>query len=160
VASVSSPAPMGAEGLDWFAGMSAGSTASLRAATRGRPAKEQHEASAEWDPESFTQADRAALEGSWAWFSEVVSPAMQAGPAALIDDDLATVGPWGFDPAQVAAPVFFMHGEQDRMLPCSHSQWLAAHTPRSELRLCSGDGHISVLNSAEQALDWISQKAG
>ncbi|HEY1320768.1 MAG TPA: alpha/beta hydrolase [Streptosporangiaceae bacterium] len=160
VVSVSSPAPFGAEALDWFAGMSAGSAASLRAASLGRAAKEKHEASAEWDPATFTAADRAALEGSWAWFEEVVSPAIEAGPAALIDDDLANVAPWGFDPAQMAVPVLFMHGEQDRMLPCSQSQWLAAHTPGSQLRLCSGDGHISVLNSAEQALDWLSQKAG
>jgi len=103
--------------------------------------------------------DRAALEGSWAWFEEVVSAAIQDGPAALIDDDLANVSPWGLELAQVRVPVF-MHGEQDRMVPCSHSQWLASHTPRAQLRLCSGDGHIPVFDSAEQALDWISQKAG
>jgi pimeloyl-ACP methyl ester carboxylesterase len=160
VAAVSSLAPYDAEGLDWFAGMADGSRASLGAAAQGRAAKEKYEASADFDTGVFTRADYAALEGTWSWFEEVVSPAIQAGPAALIDDDLAAVAPWGFDPAQAAAPVLVMHGDQDRMVPCSHSQWLAGHTPGSELRLCSGDGHISVLDSAEEALGWISRKAG
>lgn len=155
VASVAGLAPFDADGLDWFAGMSAGSEASLRAATRGREAKEKHQASAEFDPESFTPADHAAFAGPWSWFDEVVGPAIAAGPDALIDDDLANVGPWGFDPAQVAAPVLLLHGDADRMVPATHSAWLAGRCASAELWLRRGEGHISVLGHAGAAVGWL-----
>lgn len=159
VASVAGLAPFGADGLDWFAGMSAGSEASLRAATRGREAKEKYQASAEFDPESFTPADHAAFAGPWSWFDEVVGPAIAAGPDALIDDDLANVEPWGFDPAQVAAPVLLLHGEADRMVPATHSAWLAGRCASAELWLRRGEGHISVLGHADAAVDWLLAQA-
>lgn len=156
--SVSGLAPFGAEGLDWFAGMSAGGEASLRAAAMGREAKERHEAAADFDPEMFTAADRAAFEGPWGWFGEVVGPAIEAGPGGLIDDDLAYVSPWGFEPGQVLPPVLLMHGGQDRIVPSSHGEWLAGHLPSAELRRYPDDGHISVLNSAGSALEWLRER--
>src|SRR5215212_5972055 len=93
VVSVAGMAPFGAEGLDFFAGMSDSGVASLRAAAEGRAAKERYEASgAEHDPEMFTPEDHAALSGAWSWLLEVVNPAVEAGPGGLIDDDLAYVG--------------------------------------------------------------------
>jgi pimeloyl-ACP methyl ester carboxylesterase len=155
VVSLAGLAPFGAEGLDWFAGMTASGVASLRSAADGRAAKERYEASgAEYDPE-FTPADRAALSAEWSWLANVVGPAMEAGPGGLIDDDLAYTAPWGFDPAQVIAPVLFLHGGQDRVVPSSHSKWLACRCPSAELRLSPDDGHISVLNSAEAAMNWL-----
>jgi pimeloyl-ACP methyl ester carboxylesterase len=153
-------APFGAEGLEWFAGMTASGVASLRAATRGRAAKEEYEASgAEYDPE-FTPADRSALSGEWSWLAEVIGPAVKAGPGGLIDDDLAYVAPWGFDPAQATAPVLFLHGGRDRVVPSSHSEWLAHRCPSGELQLSADDGHVSVLNSAPAAMDWLRAHAG
>lgn len=129
--------------------------ASLRAAVEGRAAKEHYEASAEYDPDMFTPADHAALAQEWSWFGDVVGPAVEAGPGGLIDDDLAYVTPWGFDPDQVIAPVLFLHGGRDRVVPSSHSQWLASRCPTAELRVSAPDGHISVLNAGVAALEWI-----
>jgi pimeloyl-ACP methyl ester carboxylesterase len=149
-------APFGAQGLDWFAGMAASGVASLRAAAEGRAAKERYEASGvEYDPE-FTPADLAALSGAWSWLGSVVGPAVKDGPGGLIDDDLAYVAPWGFDPAQVRPPVLILHGGRDRVVPSSHGRWLAYRCPSAELRLYPDDGHISVLNSGAAALDWIA----
>jgi pimeloyl-ACP methyl ester carboxylesterase len=86
----------------------------------------------------------------------VVRPAVAAGPGGLIDDDLAYVAPWGFDPADVAAPTLFVHGGQDRMVPSAHSEWLARRVPTAELRLVPGDGHVSILRFAEPALEWLA----
>ncbi len=159
VVSVAGLAPFTAEGLDWFAGMAASGVASLRAAEAGRAVKERFEASGvDYDME-FTDADLAALAGDWSWFNDVVGPAVQAGPAALIDDDLAYVTPWGFDPADVAAPVLLVHGRRDRVVPSSHAEWLARRCPGAELRLLPDDGHISVATAAPAALEWLRARA-
>ncbi len=159
VVSVAGLAPFGSDGLDWYAGMAPSVAASLRAATAGREAKERFEAAAEYDPDMFTEADRAALAGTWSWFGKVVGPAVEAGPAAPIDDDIAYVSPWGFDPADVTAPVLLLHGEQDRVVPSSHSDWLAARWPTAELRRYPDYGHISVLTAAGSALSWLRDHA-
>ena len=155
--SVAGLAPFGAEGLEYFAGMA--DPAPLQAAAAGRAAKERYEATAEYDPEVFTPADHAALAGRWSWFGGVVAPATQNGPGGLIGDDLAYVAPWGFEPAEVAAPVLLLHGGEDRMVPASHSRWLGGRLPRAELRLYPDDGHISVLNFGDAALEWLRERA-
>ncbi|WP_214326558.1 alpha/beta fold hydrolase [Nonomuraea sediminis] len=154
--SVAGLAPFDAGGLDWFSGMADSGVASLRAAAAGREAKQAHEATAEYDPEMFTPRDHAALSGEWSWFGEVVGPALEGGPGGLIDDDLAYVTPWGFDPARIQVPVLLLHGEQDRVVPSSHGRWLAGRCPTAELRLSPDDGHISVLNQAGAALEWLA----
>ena len=157
--SVAGLAPYGAPGLDWFAGMTPSGEASLRAALEGRMAKERHEASAvEYDPQ-FTPDDLAALDDEWAWLGKVAAAASAAGPGGLIDDDLAYVAPWGFDPRQARPPVLFLHGGQDRMVPSSHGEWLARRTRSAELWLRPDDGHVSVLHAGTAALDWLQHHA-
>ncbi len=78
----------------------------------------------------------------------------------MVDDGLADVAPWGFDPAAVGPPVLLLHGRNDRVVPIAHSEWLAARIPRVELWLVPGAGHVSVLGSAEAALDWLVVQAG
>jgi hypothetical protein len=79
--------------------------ATLRAAAEGREAKERYveEFGEDYDPE-FTSADLAALSGPWSWLMDAVRPAVAAGPGAPIDDDLAYVAPWGFDPRACVGP--------------------------------------------------------
>ena len=159
VLSVAGLAPFGAEGLDFFAGMTPSSVAELRAAAQGRTALEDYLESAEYDPEMFTPADHAALSGEWSWLLDVVGPAVEAGEDGLVDDNLAYVAPWGFDPAQVIAPILFLHGGRDRLVPSSHGEWLARRCPSAELRLRGDDGHISVLGSSKAALEWLREHA-
>jgi pimeloyl-ACP methyl ester carboxylesterase len=84
--SVSGPAPVDADGLDWFAGWSPGIAAESRAAAGGRAALEAHWAEAE--PEDmgafFTEADLAALGGSWSWLAGVAG---QARPCSRVTRD-------------------------------------------------------------------------
>jgi pimeloyl-ACP methyl ester carboxylesterase len=156
---VSGLAPFDAERLDWFAGMAAGGAAELRAAVQGRAALEDYLASTEFDPEQFTPADHAALAGAWSWLATVVGQAIEGGLGGMVDDDLAYVAPWGFDPGQIRSPVLILHGGQDRIVPSSHAEWLAHHTRSAELWLRPDDGHISVLNSGAAAMDWLREHA-
>jgi pimeloyl-ACP methyl ester carboxylesterase len=157
VVSVSSPAPWPAPGLDYFAGMSDGGARELRAAARGRAELQEVLAANEFDPESFIPADYAALEGSWSWFNGIVEAATANGFDGMVADLVGAMAAWGFDPAAVSAPTLIMHGTADRMVPSSHSEWLAAHCPAAELRLQPEAGHISVLDSAPSALAWLRQ---
>jgi pimeloyl-ACP methyl ester carboxylesterase len=157
VVSVSSPAPWPAPGLDYFAGMSDGGARELRAAARGRAELQEVLAENEFDPQSFIPADYAALAGSWSWFNGIVEAATANGFDGMVADLVGAMAAWGFDPAAVSAPTLIMHGTADRMVPSSHSEWLAAHCPAAELRLSPGEGHISVLDSAPGALAWLRQ---
>jgi pimeloyl-ACP methyl ester carboxylesterase len=149
-------APFGVPGLDWFDGMHPAGVENLTATLGGRAAKAAYEAARpEFDPTMFTDADWAALAGAWGWFASVVDPAKAQGVDGLIDDDLAYVTPWGFDCTTIARPLLLLHGGRDRVVPCTHSQWLATHCPTAELWLQPEDGHISVLGTAARALEWI-----
>ncbi|WP_308466221.1 alpha/beta fold hydrolase [Rathayibacter soli] len=147
-------APYAADGLDWFAGM-ASDGASLRAAVRGRAAREEHENTAEFDPSSFLERDYAALNDRWSSLGADVAVASAAGPNGLIDDDLAYVAPWGFEIANIGAPVLLVHGSRDRVVPPAHSEWLLRQLPDAELWVRPRDGHISVLDACPVALDWL-----
>jgi pimeloyl-ACP methyl ester carboxylesterase len=158
VVSVAGPAPYDSEGLDFFAGMADAGVASLSAAAEGRESRERYEASGAADDFGFTPADEAALANEWSWLIEVVRAALAGGPGGMIDDDLAAVAPWGFDPNQVRAPVLLLHGDSDRVVPSSHSRWLADRLPAAELRILP-EGHITVLNSGAAALGWLREQA-
>jgi pimeloyl-ACP methyl ester carboxylesterase len=151
-AAISTLAPYGADGLDWFAGMAPGGVAGLRAAVAGRAAKQRYEQNAgDVDP-GFTAADWDALKTDWSWFLTVVEPALTAGPGPLVDDDLAYVAPWGFDPAAITGPTLLLHGAEDRVAPVAHAAWLAERCPAATLRVEPGQGHVSVMRSAGSAV--------
>ncbi len=156
--SVSAPAPFDADGLDWFAGWSPGIAAENRAAAAGRAALEVHWSEAE--PEDmdafFTAADMAALGGSWSWLAGVAGQAMEQGTEGYLEDTLASVRPWGFRLDAIDAPVLIMHGANDKMVPRRHGEWLAARCPTAKLRIVPDAGHITVLDSAPEALAWLA----
>jgi pimeloyl-ACP methyl ester carboxylesterase len=160
VAAGSGLAPFDADGLDWFAGMTADGVAEMRAAMEGRAALEQYLATHEFDMDQFTPADQAALTGDWAWLARIAGEATRGGTEGYIEDKLADISPWGFEPGQVTVPVLVFHGGQDRMVPSAHGAWLASHCRHAELWLSPEDGHVSVLGSrGAAALDWLAGHA-
>jgi pimeloyl-ACP methyl ester carboxylesterase len=160
--SMSGPAPFDAVGLDWFAGWSPGIAAENRAAAAGRAALEAHSAEAEQEDMGafFTEADMAALGGSWSWVASVAGQAMEQGNEGFFEDALAGVRPWGFRPDAIRVPALIVHGAKDKMVPCAHGQWLAAHCPAAESRIVPDAGHITVLDSAPEALAWLAARVG
>ncbi|WP_246865620.1 alpha/beta fold hydrolase [Clavibacter sepedonicus] len=156
--SVSPLAPVAAEGIDWFAGMHAGGERELRAAVAGREALEEELAASTFDPAMFTDGDLRALETDWAWLDGVASHGLDAGPGGMVDDDLALVADWGVDLADATAPVILLHGDADRIAPVAHARWLADRVAGVELVVRPGDGHISVLRGAADALARLRER--
>ena len=147
------------EGESWFAGMHPSGVTDLQAAREGADARAARIGVDEWDPGMFTPGDFAALEGEWAWLNRVVELAMEGGPDGMVDDDVAYVNPWGFEPHTIAAPTLLIHGQRDRVVPASHSVWLGQRVPYAEVWLEPEHSHISVLARAREALDWIAAHA-
>ncbi len=157
--SIAGLAPFDAPELNFFEGMNQGGIHDLQAAQLGVDARRARADSAEDDPTMFIAADVAMFDGPWSWFGRIVSEATADGPGGLVDDDVAYMQPWGFDPGAIAVPTLLMHGDADRIVPASHSRWLADAIPRATLHTYAGEGHLSVLKHADVALDWIIDQA-
>lgn len=144
--------------FDWFAGM-AGGGPSLRASLDGRAAREEFERTAEFDEASFNDLDYIALRTRWASLNADVAVASAAGAAGLVDDDLALVQPWGAELSRIQSPVLLAHGGDDRVVPVSHAHRLLGLLPNAELWLRPRDGHISILDAGDLAIDWLRERA-
>jgi pimeloyl-ACP methyl ester carboxylesterase len=149
---IASLAPFAAPGLDWFGQMAAPGAAELHAALEGRAALGAYLSASEFDPELFTPADHAALSGDWSSLAASAGQGVAGGLDGLVDDNRAFVTEWGFDVAQIVAPVVVLQGGQDRWVPASHAQWLARRCPSADLWLRPDEGHVSVLTYCQEAL--------
>ena len=143
---------------EWFGGMR--SDQALRAAARGVAAREAYALTEEWDPQVFTTADWAALEGPWRALGEDAGRASETDDGGLVDDDVAFVSPWGFAPTTVQVPVLLVHGSLDRIVPAAHTDRLARVLSDREVWVRPEDGHVSVLGALPDALDWLLAQAG
>ncbi|WP_433050472.1 alpha/beta fold hydrolase [Dactylosporangium sp. CS-033363] len=138
----------------FFAGMA--DDRALRAALEGREARLRHAEHAEFNPAVFTDADWETLKGPWGALGEDAGRAAESGPGGQVDDDIAYVSPWGFDPASIAVPVLIVHGDQDRMVPAGHAARLMALVPAATRWPRPDDGHVSVMAAYGAALDWLA----
>jgi pimeloyl-ACP methyl ester carboxylesterase len=157
VVSIAGIAPY-TDAFDWFDGMR--SPGGLRAARQGRDARERFAETEEFDPEQFLPADFAALEGEWASLGADVGRSEAFGPGGLIDDDVAFTKPWGFDLGDVEAPVLLVQGEGDRVVPRRHASWMLSRLPNARLWMRLDDGHVSVLSTVPDAMDWLLANEG
>jgi pimeloyl-ACP methyl ester carboxylesterase len=144
------------DAFDWWDAMA--DPGGLRAATSGREARARYGETASFDPAIFTPSDWAALDGPWSSLGADAGRAAAGGPDGLIDDDVAFVNPWGFEVADIEAPVLVVQGGQDRVVPPAHGQWLVRNCRLGELWLRPGDGHISVLDAVPVCLDWLADR--
>ena len=171
-ASAAGVAPYGAEGLDWLAGMGEANVAEFGAALAGeetlRPALEaEAEGMTGVTGPRFVEAmrtllsppDVAVVEGRALGdhLAATFARGLARGVDGWLDDDLAFVRPWGFDPAAIERPVLAVQGEQDLMVPAGHGDWLAARIPGAEGWFSADEGHLTLFEtrSVERIHEWL-----
>jgi pimeloyl-ACP methyl ester carboxylesterase len=170
-ASLASPAPYGAEGLDWFAGMGKDNADDFRLLLADTGAA-RHKLDddrlaflaasagdlAEGLKSLLTPTDAAVLTGELAeYLAYSMHEGLAPGGEGWWEDGLAEAGPWGFDLSQISVPLLLLHGRQDKFVPFGHGQWLAAHIPGVEARLLDDDGHLTLLeHRVDEVHAWLA----
>jgi len=84
------------------------------------------------------------------------SEATRQGWLGVVADDLAFVGPWGFDLDEITVALRLWHGDRDALVPIHHSQFVAAQVPSAQLNTCAGEGHLAMFAHQEEVLDWLT----
>ena len=135
------------------------SVAALASAAAGADVRAAlHDSGFEYDA-GFTAADHRLFEGPWGWLGKVAGPGLDAGPYGQIDDDASYTRPWGCDPTTITAPILLQHGTADHIIPPSHGSWLAAHCPTATLQLHEGASHFTIVEHAEEGLEWLAKQS-
>jgi pimeloyl-ACP methyl ester carboxylesterase len=157
-ASVAGVAPYHAEGLDFLAGMGPENVEEFGFAVRGSAALTPYlekEAAALRDVTGervaaalgglISGADAAVITGDYAdKLAAALHGALRDGIAGWRDDDLAFVADWGVSLDAMAGRVTIWQGDQDKMVPFAHGQWLGAHIPDARVHLKEGAGHLTM----------------
>jgi pimeloyl-ACP methyl ester carboxylesterase len=158
VATIGSPAPFDALGLDYFAGMSneAREDIELQSSDRAsweRMGADQRDQLLALGLDEFREAwsagaspaDVTTLQGDFgAWLHQVVHAGLAPGVEGWTADDLAFHSPWGFTPSSIAVPARLWHSRDDGFVPVGHGEWLADAIPGAERAFGETDGHLSV----------------
>jgi pimeloyl-ACP methyl ester carboxylesterase len=157
-ASVAGVAPYKAEGLDFLAGMGPENVEEFSLALRGSDALTPYlekEAAVLRDITGeqvaaalgglISGADAAVITGDYAGkLAAALRGALREGIAGWRDDDLAFTVDWGFPLHKLAGRVAIWQGDQDKMVPFAHGQWLGAHIPGARVHLKPGAGHLTM----------------
>jgi pimeloyl-ACP methyl ester carboxylesterase len=162
-------APWAAEGLDWFAGMADSNvreyttaatepetlTAQLvQAAARIRADPASHVSTLRLE---MPEADRRVVAdvGIRALLAENYAEALRESAAGWIDDALAFCSPWGFNLADINAPVLLWHGQDDVFSPVAHARWLAEQIPNAIMAIRPDTAHFGALEVVPDVLSWL-----
>ena len=169
-ASLASPAPWGAEGLEWFAGMGDLNVDDYKLLLRDRDAArvklendrlEMLGATAEQVGDLIktlvSEADAAVFTPELAqYFVDSAVQGLGPGCEGWWEDGVADIEPWGFALDDIAIPTLLLHGRQDRFVPYGHGAWLATHIPGVEARLSEDDGHLTLpARRLGEVHDWL-----
>jgi len=158
-ASLASPAPYGAPGLDYFTGMGQANVDDVRlmledeAAARARLPEDREQVLA-LTPETMAKgmeslisdADAAARTAEFSeWLVDGMHKGVEHSGDGWWDDSIASLRSWGFDVGSIRIPFQLWHGRQDRFVPFQHGEWLAAQIRGVDAHITDEDGHGSLI---------------
>jgi pimeloyl-ACP methyl ester carboxylesterase len=166
-ASLSSPAPYDAEGLDWLGGMGPGAEEDVRlmfgdrAKARAAFTEEREQLLAASPAELAQQWQKTSPDADLAFLTDeatCVQQALAAGIEGFYGDNRAQLIPWGFDVAEITVPVLLLHGRRDEAVPFGHAQWLADRIPGVEVRFYDHEGHNLRDNHIAEVHAWLAER--
>jgi pimeloyl-ACP methyl ester carboxylesterase len=162
-------APFDALGDDWTTGMTEGNIEEFAAAAAGAEAlaamltpavdaiRARPAVLGDFLREDAAPADVAFLDDPAVrdQFVAMTADGVRPGPAGWIDDDLAFVAPWGFDPASIDVPTLIWAGEADTLVPVAHAHSLHRTIRGSALVTVPNGGHLGAFAIQGRVLDWL-----
>ena len=162
-------APWTADGLDWFAGMSDSNvTEFVNASTKPEELTAvlvRTAAEIRVDPASHVttlgpelpEADQRVMADSRLreLLARNYAEALRDSADGWIDDSIAFISPWGFDPAEIKVPVLVWHGQDDVFSPVAHSRWLADQIPNASMLVQRGAAHFAAIEVMPDVLSWL-----
>jgi pimeloyl-ACP methyl ester carboxylesterase len=162
-------APHGADGLDWFDGMTGSNVAEFTAGAKSYAdivAHTREVASAvRANPasliarlhEELPDSDRRVVadHGIRSMLIKTYAEALRTSDYGWIDDVRAFCSPWGFDPGSITIPVLLWHGASDVFSPASHARWLADKIPSAAVVVQAGAAHFGALDVLPDILRWL-----
>ncbi|MFF7563345.1 alpha/beta fold hydrolase [Streptomyces pseudovenezuelae] len=168
-AALASPAPPDARDLRWFDGMAASQVEEFTLALTDPLAYAERlavrAADIRRDPaqllvslrDGLTDSDRRTVSepAVGEMLLRAYREALRGSSYGWLDDGLALLSGWGFDPAAVTRPVLLWHGAQDTFSPVGHFSWLADRIPRVRPVLQQDTGRFGALEALPAVLDWL-----
>jgi pimeloyl-ACP methyl ester carboxylesterase len=162
-------APRDLMGPDWYQGMvdmnvNEYTAAERGAAVYGRRVADQVSAiradpgtNMPFEDPALPKSDRAIVGdfGIRVMLSENFAEGLRTSAYGWIDDSIALVRPWGFDPAEITVPCLLWHGTNDIFIPVGHSRWLASRISIAETVLVDGVSHFSAVKALPKILVWL-----
>ena len=104
----------------------------------------------------LSPVDKAVLTGDLVeWMHAASIRGLEPGYDGWLDDDVATVRPWGFDLSDIRVPVLIQAGEQDQFVPYAHARWLVDNIPEATDALSADDGHLTLLTDFQRTVRWL-----
>ena len=167
-ASLASPAPYDADGLDWLSGFSQDARDEVRltladqAGARALFHAERDKMVAATPAQLAVDLKAYAPDNDLALLADEaisIQLALAPGIEGSWDDCVAQLTPWGFDVAQISVPVLLLHGHQDQAVPFGHGQWLASHIPGVEPWFFDDEGHALRETYIEAVHSWLADRS-
>lgn len=107
----------------------------------------------------FPEGDRALLgqpEFKTMFLDDLLSGSRRQF-GAVFSDIILFSRHWGFDAADVTAPVTWWHGDADTIIPIAHGEHLTARLPGGVFRALPGVGHLGGLGIGEDIFTEIER---
>jgi pimeloyl-ACP methyl ester carboxylesterase len=103
---------------------------------------------------TFPAVDWSALQERGSVIDAVafIKESMRQGTAGCLQDYRVFGEPWGFDLADVTAPVHLWEGAEDHTGPPEYRELLLRHLPDARLSIVPGEGHLSLLQHQAHAI--------